>query len=57
MQYQTALDGCCLCLFRVLLSADMDMYLSIGALYSDMMAHEKALDGLIELLSKDQVRK
>lgn len=51
--------GCFLSCFlspgSVLLNGDVEFFLEIGTLCSDMKSHERALDQLIDLVSKDQV--
>ena len=40
---------------RVLLNGDVDFFLEIGTLCSDMKSHERAIDQLVDLVSKDQL--
>eukprot|EP00117_Sycon_ciliatum_P003059 scpid17986/ scgid8014/ Dynactin subunit 1; 150 kDa dynein-associated polypeptide; DAP-150; p150-glued len=40
---------------RVVLSGDVELFLEIGAMCSDMKSHERAIDHLIDLVSKDQL--
>ena len=46
----------CCCLYRVLGECDVQMYWQAGGLRDDLIIHEKALDILVELLKKEQVR-
>ena len=42
--------------FRILKECDVQLYRQMGSVRDDMNIHEKALDILIELMKKEQVR-